>query len=174
MASATQFKVGESKGWTVPEDPNFYSQWAESNRFQIGDSLLFVYPQGQDSVLLVKQEDYNTCNTSSFIEAYRDGNTVFTLSSSGPFYFISGNQENCLKHESLVVVVMGEKSNATAPSLPPSPSMASPPPPPESIIGTPITSPSVETISPPSAGSTMVMSLMTSVGALIGSLLYVL
>lgn len=38
---AFEFKVGGSKGWTVPTDPNaaMYNQWAEKNRFQIGDTL---------------------------------------------------------------------------------------------------------------------------------------
>ena len=37
-----EFQVGGSKGvWGVPSDPNAQSlnQWAESRRFQIGDSL---------------------------------------------------------------------------------------------------------------------------------------
>lgn len=40
MAAATQFRVGGLKGWTVPtDDAGFYGKWAESSRFQIGDSL---------------------------------------------------------------------------------------------------------------------------------------
>lgn len=40
-ATATVFQVGGSDGWTVPKDPSTqpYNQWAEKNRFQIGDSL---------------------------------------------------------------------------------------------------------------------------------------
>lgn len=38
-AGATQFKVGGGSGWTVPSDPTAYNQWAQKNRFQIGDSL---------------------------------------------------------------------------------------------------------------------------------------
>ncbi|KAM0943840.1 putative Phytocyanin domain, cupredoxin [Dioscorea sansibarensis] len=194
MAAATQFRVGGLKGWTVPtDDAGFYSKWAESNRFQIGDSLLFVYPQGQDTVLHVSQEDYNTCDTSSFIDEFKDGNTVFTLNSSGPFYFVSGNQENCLKNESLVVVVMAERNNnASAPSLPPSPSLVSPPPPPslaspplmaspapppppqESSV-TPTTSPAGASISPsPNGAPPMAMSFMAPLGALLGYSLYIL
>ena len=45
--SGTQFTVGGSKGWTVPENTstNSYNQWAENNRFQIDDSackLIFI------------------------------------------------------------------------------------------------------------------------------------
>jgi hypothetical protein len=36
---ATLFTVGGSKGWTVPDPELHYNQWAENNRFQIGDSL---------------------------------------------------------------------------------------------------------------------------------------
>jgi hypothetical protein len=36
---ATQFTVGGSKGWTLPAPEVHYNQWAENNRFQIGDSL---------------------------------------------------------------------------------------------------------------------------------------
>lgn len=40
MAGAIQFRVGGSKGWSVP-DPGAmsYNQWAERNRFRVGDSL---------------------------------------------------------------------------------------------------------------------------------------
>ena len=41
VEAARQFKVGDHFGWRVP-DPNdaaFYTQWAERNRFQVGDSL---------------------------------------------------------------------------------------------------------------------------------------
>lgn len=36
---ATEFTVGGSKGWTVPDPDVHYNQWAENNRFQIGDSV---------------------------------------------------------------------------------------------------------------------------------------
>lgn len=39
IAGATQYKVGGSKGWSVPSDPKEYGQWAEKHRFQVGDQL---------------------------------------------------------------------------------------------------------------------------------------
>ncbi|KAJ0974729.1 hypothetical protein J5N97_016694 [Dioscorea zingiberensis] len=101
-------------GWTVPTDPNAmtYNQWAQSNRFQVGDSLLFVYPPETDQVLQVNEESYNSCNTRSYIKSYKDGNTVILLDRSGPFYFISGIQANCLKNESMVVVVISERTSS--------------------------------------------------------------
>lgn len=39
--SARVFKVGDGLGWQEPEVNNtaMYNQWAERNRFQVGDSL---------------------------------------------------------------------------------------------------------------------------------------
>lgn len=34
----TEFTVGGAKGWALPMAQT-YNQWAEANRFQIGDSL---------------------------------------------------------------------------------------------------------------------------------------
>lgn len=139
----------------------------------IGSVSVFVYPPDQDSVLLVDEAAYKTCNTSSHIDIFDDGNTVFTLTRSSTFYFISGNHENCLKNESLIVVVMASRSNATiaiAPSPPPSPSLA-PPPPPETLVHTPASSPAVQPTSPPSpsgVSSSKVVSFMSSFGAFLG------
>ncbi|XP_072954941.1 early nodulin-like protein 9 [Typha angustifolia] len=181
MAGATQFQVGGSMGWGVPADHSnamSYNQWAEKNRFKIGDSLLFVYPSGKDSVLQVDQDSYNTCNTSSYVgKIFDDGHTVFTLDRSGPFYFISGVEANCLRKESLVIVVMADRSRrdsvANQPSLPPSPApeassstspppspvddssnISSPPPPPPGSEGvTPSAAPTGEESSPFSPSS---------------------
>ncbi|CAL9760899.1 unnamed protein product [Musa acuminata subsp. burmannicoides] len=117
IAAGTQFKVGGSNGWSVPDtNAMSYSQWAEKNRFKIGDSLLFAYLPDEDSVLLVDADAYNSCNTSSFVDFFNDGNTVFTFTRSGHFYFISGKKDNCDKNEKLVVVVMADRSNNEAAS----------------------------------------------------------
>ncbi|KAA8526951.1 hypothetical protein F0562_008820 [Nyssa sinensis] len=144
---AFQFMVGGSN-WTVPTDPNAisYNQWAEKNRFQIGDTLLFVYPADKDNVLHVTKEDYANCNTASYLEKYSDGHTVFQFNQSGPCYFISGVKENCLKNEKLVVIVLADRSNKSSNTN--QTSMASPPP-----SGSPEVAPSpapVGTESPPS------------------------
>jgi hypothetical protein len=41
VQSARQFHVGDHLGWRQPDQNNtaFYTQWAQKNRFQIGDSL---------------------------------------------------------------------------------------------------------------------------------------
>ncbi|OVA11130.1 Plastocyanin-like [Macleaya cordata] len=131
VVDATEFKVGGAKGWNVPSDSHAltYNQWAEMNRFQIGDSLLFVYQPDNDLVMQVNKEDYANCNTATPIATYSDGKTSIVFKDSGPHYFISGIKENCIKNEKMVVVVMANRnshssnSNQTSPVSPaPAPS----------------------------------------------------
>ncbi|KAM3696497.1 hypothetical protein ACJW31_06G043100 [Castanea mollissima] len=188
--AATQFTVGGSKGWAIPS-PNdvHFNQWAENNRFQIGDSLLFNYQPDQDSVLQVNQDSYTNCNTDSYQQKYTDGHTVVQLPQSGPFYFISGNKDNCQKNEKMVVIVLADRSNRsqdtnTTTSPPPSgstdiiPSPApageeSPSPPP---TGEETPAPVSETPPPPppSGASSIFITSVTTLGAFTASSLYFL
>ncbi|GKV14359.1 hypothetical protein SLEP1_g25255 [Rubroshorea leprosula] len=140
-AQAREFTVGNSR-WEVPAtSTQSYNQWAENNRFQIGDSLVFVYSPDKDSVLEVTKDAYDNCGTDTPLTKYTDGHTVVGLNRSGPFYFISGNKDNCLKGEKLIVVVMADRSNSSAPPT------ASPPTPPASV---PAPAPAPAGESPPS------------------------
>ncbi|KAB2618607.1 cucumber peeling cupredoxin-like [Pyrus ussuriensis x Pyrus communis] len=38
-ATAAEYVVGDSLGWTVPPNTSFYSDWAASKTFQIGDTV---------------------------------------------------------------------------------------------------------------------------------------
>ncbi|KAM7250149.1 hypothetical protein ACFE04_022032 [Oxalis oulophora] len=115
---AREFAVGPSQSWGVPSSQDYYNKWAESNRFQMNDSLVFVYPSGNDSVLQVTKENYDNCSSESPIAKFEDGHTVFSFKQSGPFYFISGKKENCLKGEKLVVVVLADRSKTGGASSP--------------------------------------------------------
>ncbi|WVZ77793.1 hypothetical protein U9M48_025615 [Paspalum notatum var. saurae] len=160
-AGATQFTVGGANGWSVPAagaEP--FNTWAEKIRFQIGDSLLFVYPKDQDSVLLVEPADYNACNTSSYVKKFDDGDTVFTLDRSGPLFFISGVEANCRANEKLIVMVLastgggngtGSGRGAPAPSAPAPPPASPSSPPPASPTAPPPSSPTAA--SPPPAAT---------------------
>ncbi|XP_047968924.1 early nodulin-like protein 3 [Salvia hispanica] len=179
---AFEFRVGGSQGWASPSDPNasVYNYWAQHSRFQIGDSLLFVYSSDHDSVLRVSKEDYESCNTEKPLDKFTDGHTVYKLNASGPHYFISGVADNCHKNEKLIVVVMADRSkhdsNGThSPSPSPSPTPSPPedmtppspapageesPPPPPAEESNPTPAPSEE--SPPhknGAGSGVVGSI---------------
>eukprot|EP00253_Pinus_taeda_P006886 PITA_06886 len=122
---AHEFRVRGRDDWTVPNDTNkeSYDQWARQNRFEVGDSLVFVYNSAEDSVLQVTCQDYRSCNTSEPIHKFQDGFTVFKLPHPGSFYFISGANGHCQKSQKLHVVVMairpGPSPAPPAPVVPP-------------------------------------------------------
>ncbi|KAF8103941.1 hypothetical protein N665_0182s0048 [Sinapis alba] len=190
-AHAREFAVGGAKGWTVPSGSQVYSHWAEQSRFQIGDSLLFVYQPNQDSVLQVTRDAYDSCNTDAPTAKFADGKTSFALTNSGPYYFISGNKDNCKKSEKVVIIVMADRNgnNATsssppspapAPSsLPPSPALApsgesppSPPPMTEPPFETPTPTPTPTQETPNNAASPSSSFLAALLGAAFASTLF--
>ncbi|CAB4303904.1 unnamed protein product [Prunus armeniaca] len=127
---AYKFIVGGKDGWILSPSENF-NHWAERHRFQVNDTLLFKYKKGSDSVLVVTKEDYFSCNTKTPKQSLTDGDSIFKFERSGPFFFISGNAENCQKGQKLIVVVLAvrSKTQRTPPSqAPPSPSSSAPSP----------------------------------------------
>lgn len=96
-------------------------------------NAVFVYQPNKDSVFQVTRDAYDSCNKDAATAKFKDGHTSFTLNRSGPYYFISGNKENCHKNQKLAIIVMADRSrsNTTIPSSsPPSPSVESSPSPP--------------------------------------------
>ncbi|CAH8314587.1 unnamed protein product [Eruca vesicaria subsp. sativa] len=121
LSNGYKFYVGGKDGWvrTPSED---YSHWSHRNRFQVNDTLYFKYTKGKDSVLEVSQGAYNTCNMTHPISSISDGDSLFVISRSGPFFFVSGNSENCLKGQKLAVWVMSTAHHSHSPHQPsPSP-----------------------------------------------------
>ncbi|WJX88193.1 hypothetical protein P8452_70305 [Trifolium repens] len=160
---ALKLDVGGTDGWTLNPSEN-YNSWSGRNRFLINDVIVFKYKKGSDSVLEVKKEDYEKCNKTNPIKKFEDGETEFTLDRAGPFYFISGKDENCEKGQKLTLVVISPRKN-TSPSVPtpssspPSPSVpaggpkaSSPPSVSTPPAGGPTTSPPSPVTTPPASG----------------------
>ncbi|KAE9588071.1 hypothetical protein Lal_00002899 [Lupinus albus] len=123
-----EFKVGDHLGWhqPLPNNTVFYIQWAERNRFQVGDFLLFEYKN--DSVLTVEKMDYVNCDTSNPISEFDNGNSIVNLDRPGAFFFISGNEDHCINGQKFVVEVMSPHQIPKSSSSPsPSPSISLPP-----------------------------------------------
>ncbi|KAL0353768.1 UNVERIFIED_CONTAM: Early nodulin-like protein 1 [Sesamum angustifolium] len=121
---AYQLIVGGKDGWVINPSEN-YNHWAGRLRFQVNDTLLFKYNKGSDSVLVVNNHDYDTCNTANLILRLDDGNSVFKFDRSGPFFFISGNKSNCDKGQKLIIVVLAVRNRRSPPRTPsPSPAEA--------------------------------------------------
>ncbi|KAI3423751.1 Phytocyanin domain-containing protein [Psidium guajava] len=119
-AEAREFVVGgKESSWQVPSSPSQLNQWAQTNRFKVGDFLVFKYDKDADTVLEVTEGDYASCNTAKPLKQYKDGNTKLKLERSGPYYFISGAEGHCQKGQKLEVVVMSEKHWSKGVTSPP-------------------------------------------------------
>ncbi|KAJ9557998.1 hypothetical protein OSB04_012612 [Centaurea solstitialis] len=153
---AREFLVGGKENlWRISSSPRQLIEWAEKERFKIGDSLVFKYDSKSDSVLKVDEEDYKKCTTTKPLKEYNDGNTKIVLDKAGPYFFISGAYGNCEKGERLEVKVLSEKHSsvgATSPSPAPKPSPKEPSPPkasPPKAPSSPKASSSPKVVSPP-------------------------
>ncbi|KAJ4880627.1 early nodulin-like protein 15 [Raphanus sativus] len=120
--NANEVTVGGKSGdWKIPPSSSYsFNEWAQKARFKVGDTLVFSYEAGKDSVLQVTREAYEKCNTTSPKASYTDGNTKVKLEQPGPVYFISGKEGHCQKGQKLRLVVVTPRSSASSPA--PSPS----------------------------------------------------
>ncbi|XP_015898898.2 early nodulin-like protein 9 [Ziziphus jujuba] len=179
-SDANQFQVGGTGRWGP--DSTDYNQWAEKNRFQIGDTIAFDYTAGNDSLIVVhNKEDYDNCTTDSPVQNFTDGHTVYTFNQSGAYYFISGNKDNCLnKNQKLIVVVLADRSNrysnqtnsAMSPLSNSTETSPSPAPAAGSVEMNPTPSPTSEIPPPPpppSAASANLVSFIAYIGAFAAS-----
>ncbi|KAL9454228.1 hypothetical protein AB3S75_009760 [Citrus x aurantiifolia] len=141
---AYKFNVGGKNGlWVVKPSEN-YNHWAERMRFQVNDTLYFKYKKGSDSVLVVTKDNYFSCNNKKPVQSLTDGESVFCFDHSGPYFFISGNADNCNKGQKLIVVVMAVRNKSQHHEAPPSPCPVSCTPPassPQPSASSPPTSP---------------------------------
>ncbi|KFK32960.1 hypothetical protein AALP_AA6G312000 [Arabis alpina] len=112
--SSTLYKVGDMDSWGIPTDSKVYSKWPKSHSFKIGDSLLFLYPPSEDSLIQVTASNYKSCNTKDPILYMNDGNSLFNLTQNGTFYFTSGHSGNCQKYQKLLVSVGTYSAEADA------------------------------------------------------------
>ncbi|PIA57010.1 hypothetical protein AQUCO_00600020v1 [Aquilegia coerulea] len=122
----TTHVVGDSStGWTVPSGPTFYTNWASSQTFRVGDSLVFNFATGRHDVATVTRAAFDACNTSSTLGQVQTTSPVtITLSSQGPQYYFCTFQGHCSSGQKLAINVVG------AAASPPTTTPTSPPPPP--------------------------------------------
>ncbi|TKY66838.1 Early nodulin protein 2 [Spatholobus suberectus] len=69
QAVAREFDVGDKDGWVVKPAED-YDHWAQRNRFQVNDTLHFKYKKGSDSVVVVRKEDFDSCNANNPIQRW--------------------------------------------------------------------------------------------------------
>ncbi|KAK8523478.1 hypothetical protein V6N13_113422 [Hibiscus sabdariffa] len=113
---------GKTHAWKIPSSQSdSLNRWAEKARFRLGDSLVWKYDGGKDSVLQVTREAYVSCNTSNPLAEFKDGDTKVKLLKSGPYFFISGANGHCEQGQKVIVVVLSQKHRNVGISPAPSP-----------------------------------------------------
>ncbi|CAN4097058.1 unnamed protein product [Withania somnifera] len=117
---AYTFYAGGKSGWVLNPSES-YTHWSERNRFQVNDTIVFKFKLGEDSVLLVDKDNYNKCNKDKPILELKHGDSKFKFERSGPFYFISGHEDNCEKGQKLKIVVLSPNHHKAQNSSSPAP-----------------------------------------------------
>ncbi|KAL5210409.1 hypothetical protein ABZP36_006032 [Zizania latifolia] len=105
--AGAMYKVGDLDAWGVPppSKPDVYSRWAKSIHFALGDSIWFLYPPSQDSVVQVTPRAFAACEVSDPVLKLDDGNSVFNLTTPGRFYYTSAAQGHCQKGQKMAIDV---------------------------------------------------------------------
>lgn len=115
-------KIGDSAGWAVIGNPNFYGKWASARVFQLGDTILFEYDPKAHSVLEVSRSKFHGCDTTSPLTTYSTGNDTVKLKNAGHFYYICGFPGHCQAGQKVDIRV--PKNNTQTVSLIPGPDEA--------------------------------------------------
>ncbi|PUZ58550.1 hypothetical protein GQ55_5G518500 [Panicum hallii var. hallii] len=142
-ADGRDFHVGGRAGW-APNPAEPFNTWAERNRFQVNDTLVFRYNKDADAVLVVTPSHYDACNTTEPVLRLDGGDTRFVFNGSGPYFFISADEGRCRAGERLIVVVLAVRNNSGGNTPSPPKSSSSPPTSPP-----PVATPAPRALPPP-------------------------
>ncbi|KAJ7546308.1 hypothetical protein O6H91_08G034900 [Diphasiastrum complanatum] len=126
LAAGKEYVVGDRQGWILPVANTNYSSWALKHKYYVGDKLAFNYKAEPNSVVQVNREHFDACNATDYIASYGNGRTVVELNTTGPYWFISGVNNNCNQGQKFGITVF-EKTIPPASGPAPSPSAGSPP-----------------------------------------------
>ncbi|CAD6229837.1 unnamed protein product [Miscanthus lutarioriparius] len=169
-SEAYVFYAGGRDGWVL--DPTeSYNHWAGRNRFQVNHTIVFTHEKGVDSVLQVTEQDFDTCNTRNPVRRLQaavgsSGSSVFRLDQSGPFFFISSDEDRCQKGQKLYIIVMAVRRPTTPPesAVAPAPESAFPPAP------SPVwaSAPENAHAPPPTAGASRLVIDEAIIGSVVG------
>ncbi|XP_062149113.1 umecyanin-like [Alnus glutinosa] len=106
--AATVYEVGDSLGWTVPPNTTYYSTWASTKTFFLGDKLSFNWTMGTHTVAEVSKADYDSCTK---VSSYIGSPVIFTPPSTGSYYFICTVSDHCQLGQKLAFTVSAPNSN---------------------------------------------------------------
>ncbi|XP_050379873.1 blue copper protein 1a-like [Argentina anserina] len=110
---ATDFIVGEDKGWTINVD---YQAWAQGKLFYVGDNLVFNYPEGVHNVLKVNGTGFQECAAPAGTVALTSGKDVINLATPGRKWYICGVSKHCEVGPQKLFITVMPASFAPSPS----------------------------------------------------------
>ncbi|BAT84953.1 hypothetical protein VIGAN_04243900 [Vigna angularis var. angularis] len=113
VALATDFVVGDDKGWTL--DFN-YTVWAQDKVFRVGDNLLFNYDSSKHNVVKVSQTEFHDCSSTAANDVFSSGKDGITLKSEGRKWYICGKGNHCSNHQMKLVINVESAAPAPAPT----------------------------------------------------------
>ncbi|BFG40121.1 hypothetical protein CerSpe_263950 [Prunus speciosa] len=122
-ATAEDYVVGDSLGWVIPPNTSFYSEWAASKTFQIGDGLVFRWTGNHNVGKVASKEEYYNCTDPGGAS----GSVVrIEINSTDTLYFICTVGDHCKLGQKVTITVGSAANNSSAPPpSPPPPSYAS-------------------------------------------------
>ncbi|RWW30972.1 hypothetical protein BHE74_00013716 [Ensete ventricosum] len=117
VGAATSHTVGGSSGWTIPPNATLYPDWAASQTFAVGDTLVFDFVTGTHDVMEVAKSDYESCSAANPIgSTITTGPATVSITSTGEHYYICGFTGHCAAGQKLSITVA---SSSSTPSPPP-------------------------------------------------------
>ncbi|KAL6858845.1 hypothetical protein ACP4OV_017847 [Aristida adscensionis] len=122
-ASATTYTVGDSNGWATGIN---YADWASGKTFNLGDTLVFPFSNGQHDVVEVAKSGYDSCSISNALQTQTNGPTTITLNTPGTHYYICGIPGHCASGMKLAVTVGSGSGSGSPGSTPGAPNTPAP------------------------------------------------
>ncbi|XP_040987942.1 blue copper protein 1a-like [Juglans microcarpa x Juglans regia] len=118
---ATDFVVGDDKGWTINFD---YQAWAQGKDFHVGDKLVFKYSEGAHNVLRVNGTGFQECAAPEGTEALSSGNDEIILATPGRKWYICGVSRHCVDGKQKLAITVELPQTPVSPESAPSPTSA--------------------------------------------------
>ncbi|KAK7304166.1 hypothetical protein RJT34_15253 [Clitoria ternatea] len=123
-----EYRVGDTFGWASPPNRTFYSDWAASNNFSVGDVLIFNWTGDHSLAFGPDPIYYNNCNTTApgnhtgsvdvtLLVSSNQNQTQFQITlPSGSSYYFCTISDHCVKGQKFSVHLQPSSAQATTPS----------------------------------------------------------
>ncbi|XP_023764313.1 umecyanin [Lactuca sativa] len=114
QSAAREHVVGDSFGWIVPPNDDFYIIWSLHNVFKFNDALIFNFANGSHTVAEVTKEAYRNCDAGNPISLHTTSPARFTINSLGNHFYICTIGPHCNSHQKLAIRVTPTANNSSA------------------------------------------------------------